>query len=132
MQTGTEPRRNVKVLVVDDDDSNREAMTRALARAGFDVLAADTGAEAVALARAHGPDVVVLDVFLPDAGGLGVAREVRRGEDPLHPVPVLFVTGLSFPAVGDALAPEPVLFKPFTRSDLVRRVRELATLGTSR
>jgi CheY-like chemotaxis protein len=122
MQTQADVRRGVKVLVVDDDDANREAMALALARAGFDVVAAETGADAVALARAHAPDVLVLDVFLPDAGGLGVARAVGRGDG----VPVLYVTGLSSPAVLDALAPAPVLLKPFTRRDLVRHVSDLA------
>ncbi len=123
MQTQADVRRGVKVLVVDDDDANREAMALALARAGFEVESAETGADAVALARAHAPDVLVLDVFLPDAGGLGVARAVGRGADG---VPVLYVTGLGSPAVLDALAPAPVLLKPFTRRDLVRHVSTLA------
>ncbi|BDG04940.1 response regulator [Anaeromyxobacter oryzae] len=125
MSATAEPQPCVTVLLVDDDDANREAMTRALAHAGFDVLPAASGADALELARAHEPDVVVLDVILPDSGGLGLARAFRR-EHPRHPVPVLFITGLSPPAVRDALSPAPVLFKPFSRGDLVSRVRELA------
>jgi DNA-binding response OmpR family regulator len=123
--TTIERRRDVTVLLVDDDDPNREAMERALEYAGFDVLTAGTGADAVDLARRRDPDVVVLDVVLPDAGGLGVAREVRRAH-PGRAVPILFITGLAPPAVRDALAPAPVLFKPFSRQELVSRVRELA------
>jgi DNA-binding response OmpR family regulator len=123
--TATELQHGVRVLLVDDDDANRDAMARALARAGFDVLAAVDGTEALEFARDQEPDVVVLDLLLPDAGGLGVAREVRR-EHPSHAIPILFITGLPSPAVRDALSPAPVLFKPFTGKDLVRRVRELA------
>ncbi len=58
-----------------------------------------------------------------DAGGLGVARAVGRGGG----VPVLYVTGLGSPAVLDALAPAPVILKPFTRLDLVRHVSDLVS-----
>ena len=125
MKTTTEGEPELKVLVVEDDDANREAMVDVLARAGYRVFAAATGAEAVELARAHEPDLVVLDVVLPDSGGIGVAREVRR-DDPLRDVPVLFVTGLTSPAVRDALGPAQVLYKPFTRRELVDRVEALA------
>ena len=125
MRATSEREPEAKVLVVEDDDANREAMVEILARAGYRVLAAATGAEAVELARAHEPDLVVLDVVLPDAGGAGVAREVRR-DDPLRDVPVLYVTGLTSPAVRDALAPAPVLHKPFTRRELIEGVQALA------
>ena len=71
---------------------------------------------------------VPVDLFLPDAGGLGVAREVRR-EERLQEVPVLFISGLSSPAVRDALAPAPVLFKPFTFRQLLARLREIVREG---
>ena len=112
------------VLVVEDDDSLRAAMVRCLARAGFAVTSAATGADAVEMARALHPDAVVMDVVLPDAGGLGIAQAMRREKD-LESVPVLFTTALSLPMIRETLAPAPVLFKPFTRRQLVTFVREV-------
>ena len=74
------------------------------------------------------PGVIVLDLLLPDAGGLGVAREIRR-QPALRAVPVLFVTGLSTPLVQRAVAPEPVLQKPFTYRQLLGHVRSLLRNG---
>jgi CheY-like chemotaxis protein len=74
------------------------------------------------------PDAAVIDVFLPDAGGLGVARALRRE---LADVPVLFVTGLSLPSVRERLAPSPVLMKPFTGQQLLRSLQALAPTGRS-
>ena len=110
------------MLVIEDDDELRTAMATCLSKAGFAVTPVATGADGVDAARAVHPDAVVIDVMLPDAGGLGVAREVRRLTD-LESVPVLFTTALDLPSVRDLLAPAPVLFKPFTRRQLLTWVR---------
>ncbi len=123
MDTNVAPRsRPKRVLVVEDDDSLREAMARTLAKAGFEVVAAGNGADAVAAGGEVRPDAAVIDLFLPDAGGLGVARGLRE----LASVPVLFVTGLAVVAVREALAPAPVLFKPVSRKQLLDGVRRIA------
>jgi len=111
-----------RVLVVEDDQPLREAMTRTLSRAGFLVVPVGCGADAEEAWHEATPDAAVIDVFLPDAGGLGVARVLRRDR---AGVPVLFVTGLSLPTVREALAPAPVLFKPFTRRQLVTSLQAL-------
>jgi DNA-binding response OmpR family regulator len=118
-----------RVLVVEDDDELRCAMSSCLARAGFAVTLVATGADAVRAARALRPDAMVIDVMLPDSGGLGVAREIRRHPD-LESVPVLFTTALDSPAIRDLLAPAPVLFKPFRKRQLVSWVRH-ATRNTA-
>ena len=69
-----------KVLVVDDTEGNRYSVSRLLRGAGFDVEEAATGAEALALALGQ-PDVVVLDVNLPDIDGFEVARRLRAGAE---------------------------------------------------
>lgn len=116
--------RATRVLVVEDDDALRSAMVRCLTREGFQVATAATGADAVEMARALQPDAAVIDVVLPDGGGLGIAQAMRR-ERELASLPVLFTTALSLPSVREALSPAPVLFKPFTRGQLVKLVREV-------
>lgn len=112
-----------KVLVVDDDDAQREALAKILGRAGYAVTAARGGADAVDAFRATRPEVAVIDVFLDDAGGLGLARALRCEREDLR---VLFITGLAVDSVRLALAPAPVLFKPFARRDLLASLRALA------
>ncbi len=112
-----------RVLVVEDDDALRSVMASCLSRAGFAVSSVATGADAVAAARAVHPDAMVIDILLPDAGGLGVARELSRQSD-LAAVPVLFTTALSSPAVRSLLASQQVLFKPFSKRQLLSWVRE--------
>ncbi len=116
-------RERPRVLVVEDDDGLRGVMASCLSRAGFAVSSVATGADAVAAARAVKPDAMVIDILLPDAGGLGVARELSR-ERELGSVPVLFTTALSSPAVRTLLASEQVLFKPFSKRQLLSWVRE--------
>jgi signal transduction histidine kinase len=69
-----------KILVVDDEDAGRFVKTQTLRRAGFHVLEAATGSDALALAASERPDLVVLDVNLPDISGLEVARRLRVPE----------------------------------------------------
>ena len=71
------------VLLVEDERKLRELVRSYLERAGFTVLSAGSGAEAISLAATASPDLVVLDPGLPDVPGEGVARELRAaGEDP--------------------------------------------------
>jgi two-component system OmpR family response regulator len=113
------------VLLVEDDAPLREAVARALRKNGFSVTPVETGADAVEKAATLSPDAVVMDLFLPDGGGLGIAREIRKLGGGAGAVPILFVTALSLPALRDELAPAPVLFKPFTQRQLVSSLREL-------
>jgi diguanylate cyclase (GGDEF)-like protein/PAS domain S-box-containing protein len=79
------------VLVVDDEDPVRESTVRQLADAGFETLEAATGTEALAVARAHRVDAVVLDAGLPDMTGLEVCAILR--EQSAHDVAVVFLSG---------------------------------------
>ena len=112
-----------RILVVEDDDGQRAALAAALTRAGYEVFLAATGAAALLVARELKLDAAVVDLFLPDAGGLGLARALR---ETMAAVPVIFMTGLAIAAVRDALAPAPVLFKPFSRKHLLTAVARAA------
>ena len=85
------------VLIVDDAPDNREAYAEYLRFRGFRTLEAGTGAEAIALARSHQPDVILLDMRLPDIDGLEVSRVVRA--DPaLQQAKIIAVSAAVFPA----------------------------------
>ena len=114
-----------RILVVDDEPSIVEAVTMALEYAGFDVTEATTGREALAVVRRDAPDLVVLDVMLPDFDGLEVTRRLRS--DGIR-TPILFLTARE--AIKDRLAGLDVggddyLTKPFSLAEVVARVRAI-------
>jgi two-component system, OmpR family, response regulator MtrA len=80
-----------RILIIDDDPQLREAVTIVLTSQEYDVQAAPTGKEGIAQVSERAPDLVVLDVNLPDMLGFEVVRELRRFSN----VPVLMLTGRS-------------------------------------
>jgi two-component system, OmpR family, response regulator len=115
----------MRVLVVDDEPSLSELLSMALRYEGWEVRTAADGAAAVRTAREFRPDVVVLDVMLPDVDGLEVLRRLRAGS---ADVPVLFLTARD--AVEDRVAGltaggDDYVTKPFSLEELVARLRGL-------
>ncbi|MEU2024395.1 response regulator transcription factor [Streptomyces sp. NPDC016469] len=115
----------VRVLVVDDEASLTELLSMALRYEGWDVRSAGDGAAAVRTARAFRPDVVILDVMLPDMDGLAVLGRLRRE---LSDVPVLFLTARD--SVEDRIAGltaggDDYVTKPFSLEEVVARLRGL-------
>ncbi len=115
----------MRVLVVDDERSLAELLTMALRYEGWDVQSAGDGATAVTLARRFRPDVVVLDVMLPDLDGLEVLRRLRADSSD---IPVLFLTARD--AVEDRVAGltaggDDYVTKPFSLEEVVARLRGL-------
>jgi len=89
-------------LIVDDNDGNRKLARDLLSAAGFRTLEAATGADAIALASEHAPNVVLLDLRLPDIDGAEVAR--RLGDDErTAAIPVVALSALSFEGNDDWL-----------------------------
>ncbi|HUH15908.1 MAG TPA: response regulator transcription factor [Gaiellaceae bacterium] len=110
------------VLVVEDEESITAPLTAALAREGFDAAVAATAAEALELARSLRPDIVLLDLMLPDGSGLDVCRELRRTSS----VPIIVVTARGDEAdrvVGLELGADDYVVKPFSARELVARIR---------
>ena len=115
-------RRGPLVLVVEDEESISEPFARALTRVGFRAEVARTGREAIELASALGPDVVLLDLALPDQDGRDVCRQLRRGSD----VPIIMVTAsgaLTDRVVGLELGADDYVVKPFSVAEVVARIR---------
>jgi two-component system OmpR family response regulator len=121
----TPDRTAVRVLVVDDERSLTDLVSMALRYEGWDVRAAGTGADAVQTVRRWRPDVVVLDVMLPDVDGVELMRRLR--EDVPH-VPILFLTARD--SVEDRIAGitaggDDYVTKPFSLEEVVARLRGL-------
>ncbi len=121
----------VRVLVVDDEPPIAELLAMALRYDGWDVHVAHDGLSAVRQARDVRPDVVVLDMMLPDIDGLEVLRRLRAET---HDVPVLFLTAKD--AVEDRVAGitaggDDYVTKPFSLEEVVARLRGLVRRRTS-
>jgi two-component system cell cycle response regulator DivK len=93
------------VLVVDDDERNRKLAQDVLRGSGLRTLEAASGRAAIALARDRLPDVVLLDLRLPDMEGTEVARALRTGGRTAH-IPVVALSALRYPDVGARLLAE--------------------------
>jgi len=115
--------RNPKVLVVDDEPNIRELVQVALNFHGCAVATGASGADALQLADAYRPDLIVLDVLLPDIDGFEVCRRLRANGDD---VPVIFLTArdaTSDTVTGLTIGGDDYITKPFSVEALVARVR---------
>ena len=112
-----------RVLVIDDEPNIRELVQVALKFHGCRVLVGATGKDALAMATSEKPDLIVLDVMLPDTDGFEVCRRLRaRGDD----VPVIFLTArdtTSDTVTGLTIGGDDYITKPFPVDALVARVR---------
>ena len=110
-----------RLLVVDDEATVRELLAATLRFAGFRVTSAATAAEAIAAATTDPPDLVLLDVMLPDMDGFEVIRRLRE-----HRTPVLFLTARDRQAdkvTGLSLGADDYVTKPFDLEELIARIR---------
>ena len=83
-----------RILVVDDNDSNRNLLAHQLRRQGHDISMTASGREALEMIRESAPDLILLDLFMPDLNGFDVLREMNKDEA-LRAIPVIIITGLS-------------------------------------
>ena len=112
-----------RLLVVDDEPNIRDLLATSLRFAGFEVFTAATGNEAIREATEHQPDLVVLDVMLPDMDGFTVTRRLRdRGEQ----YPILFLTArdeTQDKVAGLTVGGDDYVTKPFSLEEVVARIR---------
>ncbi len=122
--TGT-PERAAKVLVVDDEANICALLSATLRLTGFEVRVAGGGREALIAAEEFGPDLVVLDIMMPDVDDFEVARQLRSSG---RPVPLLFLTARD--SVTDRIAgltagADDYVTKPFSLEEVVLRIRAI-------
>jgi DNA-binding response OmpR family regulator len=118
------------VLVVEDERKLRDLLRGYLEREGLGVLTTGSGAEAIALVRESGPNLVILDLGLPDVSGEEVAREVRQ----FSAVPILMLTAKASSedrVHGLELGADDYLTKPFSPRELVLRAKAILRRAAS-
>jgi two-component system response regulator RegX3 len=111
-----------RILLVEDERSIAEPFAEALAREGFEPILAETGAAALALARSEAPDLILLDLMLPDRDGRDVCRELRRESA----VPIIMVTARGTESdriVGLEIGADDYVVKPFSVGEVAARIR---------
>jgi two-component system cell cycle response regulator DivK len=92
-QSADEPRRR-KVLIVEDNELNMKLFNDLLTAHGYDTVQTNDGVTALALARMHRPDLILMDIQLPEISGLEVTRRIKEDED-LQRIPVIAVTAFA-------------------------------------
>ena len=116
---------NIKVLVVDDEPNIRDVVGKTLRHHGYNVATVGTGNEALKVATEAKPDLIVLDVMLPDMSGFSVTQALRaKGID----IPILFLTAKDSPSdevAGLTIGGDDYVKKPFSLEVLVARVKKL-------
>src|SRR5207247_5280860 len=116
-------RHDARLLVVEDEPNILELLAASLRYAGFEVITAAAGTEAVQAAGRHRPDLIVLDVMLPDMDGFDVIRRLRGGGTR---IPVVFLTArdaMEDKVRGLTLGGDDYVTKPFSLEEVIARIR---------
>lgn len=116
-----------KILVVDDEPDAVELVEFNLRNSGFEVVTAGNGAEAIRKARSNSPDLIVLDVMLPELDGLEVCK-LLRGDPATAGIPILMLTAKAEEidrVLGLELGADDYVSKPFSPRELVLRIKGL-------
>ena len=117
-----------RVLLIEDDSRLADMVGEYLGKAGFHVIHAESGARGLALHGREPPDVVILDLMLPDTDGLDICRQIRARSD----TPILMLTARGDPmdrVVGLEMGADDYLPKPFEPRELLARLRAILRRG---
>jgi len=123
-----------KILIVDDERDALRILEKELAARGYSIIAADNGNDALNLAKSEHPDLIVLDIWMPDMDGSEVAAKLKE-DLTTKDIPVIFLTCLlqkreEEEEQGRVVAGKVLMAKPYSISALSTRIREILT-GTS-
>ena len=117
---------STRILVVEDHEDNRRIVRELLTSAGFEMIEAVNGEEGVAMAERHRPDLILMDIQLPELDGYGATRRIKA--DPaLRTIPIIAVTSYALSG-DDENAHEAgcaaYVTKPFSPRQLLAKIRE--------
>ena len=118
-----------KILVIDDDIAITELMSMLLKTHGFDVITTNSGAEGVKLVKEKNPNVVLLDLMMPDMDGWQVSKAIRA----FNNVPILILSTINDPAMVASVldtGADDFLVKPVPSSVLVAHIRKMVRRNT--
>ena len=123
-----------KVLIVEDNDLNMKLFNDLLEAHGYRTLQTKDGAEALLLARSHKPDLIVMDIQLPEVSGLEVTRWLKQ-DDELRAIPVIAVTAFAMKGDEEKIRDggcEAYIAKPISIANFMRVVEQfLTSAGTT-
>ena len=111
-----------RILLIEDEASITTPLAEALGREGFEAIVASTAADGIELGRESSPDLVLLDLMLPDGSGFDVCRELRRTSE----VPIVMLTARGDEAdriVGLEMGADDYVVKPFSAREVIARIR---------
>ena len=131
MKAAALPRQAPRVLVVEDERDVAELIRYNLGKNGYDVILAATGAGALKEARAMRPDVVLLDIMVPQLNGWEICRRLKHDPD-TSGIPVIMVTGRveeGDKVLGFEMGADDYVTKPFSPRELLARIRAVARRG---
>jgi class 3 adenylate cyclase/CheY-like chemotaxis protein len=115
------------ILLIDDSQENRSLLTSQLMLEGYQTIEAASGHEGIALARAHDPDIILLDVMMPGIDGFEVCQQLKN--DPItHRIPIIMITASQETKVrlkGKKAGVDDFLSRPYLREELMIRVQVL-------
>ena len=122
----------MKILIVEDDVEVSQILNKRLTARGFHVLVAHAGEEALSIAVIQRPDLILIDIILPDIDGPEVVKQLRNNRDINPPIPVIFLSGI----VGEVQKPAktasvvvngqvfPAISKPFVFEEVLSLIKQ--------
>ncbi|MDD5291895.1 MAG: response regulator [Candidatus Omnitrophica bacterium] len=116
-----------KILVVDDEVAILIVLTERLSSAGYDVIKADNGMDALDIAKEKLPDLIILDIMMPQMDGMAVSQRLKEN-DSTKDIPVIFLTALQGKGEesGSHKSGKNVIFsKPFDSKELLAKIKQL-------
>ncbi|MGB9730799.1 MULTISPECIES: response regulator transcription factor [Calditerrivibrio] len=116
----------MKVLLADDELRLRKVVVLHLKKAGFDVIEANNGKQAIDLAKTYNPEIIVLDVMMPEVDGITACKELRKLPE-FTKTPIIMLTAKATSddiEVGKNAGANEYLTKPFSPKELIEKIQE--------